>query len=292
MTRPSRRLLAFALSLATITLVAPRQARADDDVPLIVTAVSLVAVLIGTDIMFTAYTGGKVGRKEEPDQSWMIGQTVVAGAQSLALTGLTVGLSATDKKEEGYEMLAVPAAIWTTALTVFSAWSVGAPGETKVDARFGVSWLAGANLAFTATAVGALADGRYAPFYQSIPQTAIMAPQAVLTSIQAARDESGRPGWIALAAWSGVLTIHGVVSMVGRGVQAGDDDPPAEPPAPVLPTPPAAPIDPYYIDPAVPLPPAPPPSPAPVPAPSPVVIPAPVPGEAGVAPGLAVVGVF
>lgn len=273
--------------------IAPAEARADDDVAIAVTSVAVGSSLLAANIAFTAYTGGKVADRQEPSQSWMVAQTVVMGAETLAVNGLAVALGVIDDDEEGLELTPLPFAIWTGGLSIFSSWSLASPGGTDLQSRVGLSFLAATNLAFTSTAVGALADGEHAPYYVSIPEACLMAPQAVLTAVQASRDENGRAGWIALSAWSSVLTLHGVVSVIGRAMNHRSVQYSVETPPQPLPTPPAQPLDPYYIDPTAPVPVAPPPiAPRKPPATPPLVVPAPIPGGASLGPGLMMLGVF
>lgn len=287
--------IGVGLVAAALTwLAAPQRAHADDDVAIAVTSVSVGSSLLAANIAFTAYTAGKVADRQEPSQSWMIAQTVVTGAETLGVNGLAVALGVLDDDEEGLELAPLPFAIWTGGLTIFSTWSLARPGETDLQTRAGLSFLAATNLAFTSTAVGALADGEHAPYYISIPEACLMAPQAVLTAVQASRDDAGRPGWIALSAWSSLLTVHGVVSVIGRAMNHKPVEYNIEPPPQPLPTPPAQPLDPYYIDPTGPTPAAPPPPATPPnqPVPRPVVVPAPIPGGASLGPGLMMLGVF
>lgn len=273
-------------AFAATTLV-PATARADDETVVIVTVLTVGSALIGSDIAFTAYTGGKVGKKEEPAEGWMIAQSVLGNAQAVGLNVMCAYVAVEDKRNEGLALLPLLPAIWTGALGTFATWTL-ADRETRVDQRFMVSLLPAMNLAFTSSAIGYFAREDAAPYYISIPEATMMVPQAILTSIQAARDESGRPGWAALAAWSGVLSVHGIVSVIARAMDEGvdPDTTSADLPPAVQPTPPAQPGDPYYIDPAIPA------SPPAVPIPPPAVVPAPVPTDGGLAPGLQVLGMF
>lgn len=288
-----RPLAACAAAAALLVASVPQEARADDDAAVVITAVGLGAALIASDITFTAYTGGKVGRHEEPAEAWMVAQSVVTGAQTLALGGVSVFVGVEDDDEEGGALLPLVPGIWTGGLSIFSTWSLAAPAETAVDARLGVSFVAATNLMFTSAAIGSLAGKNgYTPYYISIPELTLMAPQSVLTAVQAARDESGRPGWAVLSAWSGVLTIHAVVAIVTRAQdQGGSDYPPPPEPAALPPSDPGT-TDPYYIDPTRPPPPELPPAPQSIPAPRPVLVPTPIAASKGVAPGLTLMGLF
>lgn len=292
----SRARLAAAASLVA-ALTATEQAHAEDDV-LVALGVVGAALLVGTDITFTAYSGGTAARVEEPDQAWMTAQSIVTTPQALAANVGMAALAAEDD-DEGYSVLAIPVVAWINSLSVYSTWTVGAPGKVAPDQRFGVSWLAGTNAAFTAAAVGAFVDERVSPLWMSIPEVGMMGAEAAFASVRAAQDEKYRGGWIALAAWSGVLTIHGVVSIIGdaSGWNSDNDIPMPEPIPPQPPPPP--PNDPLMVptpDPAAPGPAGPntpPPNrPEPPGPPPPLLVPAPVGEGDSVGPGVVLVGIF
>ncbi|MBL9021087.1 MAG: hypothetical protein JNL21_02755 [Myxococcales bacterium] len=288
--RPAgRRAVAAAALLAAVT--SAEAARADDDV-LVAFAVAGLALLGGTDVTFTAYSGGTAARVEEPDQAWMTAQSIITTPQALAANVGMAALAAEDD-DEGYSLLGVPVVAWLNSLSVYSTWSVGAPGKVAPDQRFGVSWLAGTNAAFTSTAIGALADERVSPLWISIPEVGLMGAEAAFTTVRAVQDEKWRGGWVALAAWSGVLTIHGLISIVGDASGWNRDDTP--PPIDIAPPPPPPPPpnDPLQVpfDPSAP-PATPPARPEPPGPPPPMLVPAPVGEGAGLGPGVAVVGMF
>lgn len=278
-----------ALALA-VTGLFPREARAEDQSEnfgyALLASGGLMAMV--ADIAFTAYSGAAVAELREPSQSWMIAQTAIGGTSALVLNGVGLGLAADDRREEGLELVTFPASIWTGGIAIFGGWSLAEPGETDVRARFALSFVAGTNLAFSTLAIGAHFDERPTPFYISVPQLALMAPECVLTAIQASEDPDNVAGWTALSVWSGVLTTHAVINLIVRGVEGGSPDvPPPTPPTSVPPPPP----DPYYIDPAgqpelaPPLPPVDEVKP-------PLVVPAAIPGGASLGPGFMMVGRF
>lgn len=288
----------FAVVSTLSALAAPRAAFAGDEEEIlaIVLGGSVAATAGASAIAFTAYSGGTAARLEEPDQSWMAAQAIAGGAEALVLNGVLIAVIAEDD-DEGVELLPLPFAIWTNSIATFGVWSVGAPGTVPTDARFGVSWFIGANTVFTTAAFAYAGNEKLAPIWMALPQVAASAPQAVFATIRAAQGEQySRPGWIALSAWSGLLTIHGTFSIIGAAAGWGDDDEPVYYPDIPPPPDPPRPPDPYYLDPVRPLdPPRPPPPPFPPgqEAPQPMLIPAPVPDAGGLlAPGLAVVGVF
>lgn len=282
--------LAASVAVACVAIGwAPREAHADDDV-LVAFAVVGVVLCAGADVTFTAYSSGVAARVEEPDQAWMTAQSIVTTPQAF---GGNIGMAAVaaEDDDEGFTLLALPVVAWVNTLSVYSTWAVGAPGVVSPDARWGVSWMAGTNAAFTAAAIGAAADERFSPLWISIPEVGLMGAEAAFATVRAVQDEDRRGGWIALAAWSGALTVHGVASIVAEAVGLNQKTPPhgiLPPPEPPPPPPP----DPLRVPEPVPDTPEPPARPQPDEPPPPVLVPAPVGDGAGIGPGLAVMGVF
>ncbi len=286
-----RRLASVGPALALAACLLPREARAEDQEEAFGTALaaSLGIMALAADIAFTSYTAVTVSELEEPAQSWMIAQTAVGGASALVMNGLGLGLAAEDRREEGYELATLPVSIWTGGIAVFGAWSLAEPAETDLRARLGLSFVAGANLAFTTLAIGAHFDERPTPFYIAIPELALMAPHCVLTAIKATEDEENGTAWAALSVWSGLLTTHAVINLVARAVD-GAAVPVPEPTPISTPAVPAVP-DPYYIDPGAPVEEVPPVPPVEEVRP-PLVVPAAIPGGASLGPGFMMVGRF
>jgi hypothetical protein len=276
--------------LSGAVCLAPREARAEDQSEVFGYASGAIfgAMAVVADIAFTAYSGASVAELKEPSQSWMIAQTAIGGASALFMNGLGLALAAEDHREEGYEAATLPISIWTGGIAIFGGWSLAEPGETDLRARFGLSFVASTNLAFTTLAIGTHFDERPTPFYISVPALALMAPECVLTAIQATEDPDNRAAWAALSVWSGLLSAHAVINLVARGVDGGSVPVPvAIPPTSVPPPPP----DPYYIEPGVPaevVPPAPPVDEVK----PPLVVPAAIPGGASLGPGFMMVGRF
>lgn len=269
----------------------PREARAEDQTEVFGYAIAGTFGIMATvaDVAFSAYSAVSVSDMKEPSQSWMIAQTAVGGASALVMNGLGLGLAAEDKREEGYELATFPISVWTGGLAIFGGWSLAEPSGSDLRTRFGLSFVAGTNLAFSTLAVGAHFDERATPFYISVPQLALMAPECVLTAIKAAEDSDHRAAWSGLAVWSGVLTAHAAINLVARGLQGSNDRP--DPFAAATPPPPPPPVDPYYIDPAAPLEVVPSAPPIEVVKP-PLVVPAAIPGGASLGPGIMMVGRF
>ncbi|MFO0550942.1 MAG: hypothetical protein U0271_21305 [Polyangiaceae bacterium] len=280
------RSLALVGSLAVTLAIAKPAHAGDPDALAAAGAIAGIIALVTTDVSFTVYTGGVVARLDEPDTGWMIGQATVTGAETAVASGFVAGLAGTDKVDPGLEVVPMPFAIWMGAMSTYSAWSLAQPGAVRSDLRFALSWVISTNMVFTCSAISELVDDGYAPLYLAVPEATLMASEAALTGYKAVTDEANRPQWIALSAWSGVLTVHAVVSLFGSGLRAERSQqkgaPPTAAPPPPTPTP-----DPYYQDPVQPLPPE-------QARPAAIVIPPPVvvPSSGSEAPGMSVVGIF
>jgi hypothetical protein len=282
-------LAASSTVAALLAATGPAHAGDEEDVILAAVGGSVAAGAAGSAIAFTAYSGGTAARNEEPTQGWMTAQTIVGSGEAVLANGFVVGLSA--EGDEGTELVAMPISIWTTALGTYGAWGLAAPESYTPSARFGVSWLVGANTTFTSAATGYAIKGKLAPLWTSIPEVAASGPQAVVAFIKSANDSKGRAGWIGLGVWSSLLTVHGTLSIIGSAAGWFPDDT-YYPPYPEPPPPEPPPPDPYYIDPVKPLESPPPPPPKQQDLPPPLIVPAPVPDAGGLAPGFAVMGVF
>jgi hypothetical protein len=233
-----------ALSLGALAAVAAaalpgREARADDSVPLIITAVTLVSATFGWDVAFTAYDASHAVDRVEPDFGWMVAQTAVVSPQTI-LGGVPMVLSQLD--DHGQEALLygipfLPASIWANAMATFSVWSMANP-SVEVDARFGVSWMIGANLTFSTGAVAsAFSDCRCTKPWFAVPTVLAGTGETIGSIYQAVNDEPHRNAWIGMAAWSGVLTLHGAGSLISWYVQKGKETPDYPYPAPYVPPP-------------------------------------------------------
>jgi len=289
--RHTAKLAALSTFALLVSFAGSAHAGDEEDVILAAIGGSVAAGAAGSAIAFTAYSGGTAARNEEPTQGWMTAQTIVGGGEAMLANGFVVGLSADG--DEGTELLAMPVSIWTTALGTYGAWGLGAPGSYAPDARFGVSWLVGANTTFTSAAFGYAIKGKLAPLWTSIPEIAASGPQAVVAFLKSANDPHGRAGWIGLGVWSSLLVVHGTMSVIGSGAGWFADEE-FYPPYPEPPYPEPPPPDPYYLDPVHPLDSVPPPAHVPPPQeiPPPLVVPTPVPDAGGLAPGFMVMGVF
>lgn len=242
--------VATLLGMLGALLSPPREARADEDTIVIITAVTLVSAAFGADVAFTAYDINKMKDNKEPDFKWMTAQTIVTSPQAV-LSHIPMVLGSVEKKDPELALLFLPAAMWGNQMATFGAWSMGSQ-SVKSGPRYGVSWLIGTNLPLTTGAISSIANDLHVSRpWLAIPEMALTAPQVVAGVYQGVHDKNNRPGWIAIAAWSGALFVHGTVSLVVSLTHKESDDPPPEPPLPpppLPPPPPPPPPPPFRLD--------------------------------------------
>jgi hypothetical protein len=212
-----RKLGLAGAACAALAIAAPaREARASDEGAVIVTVIVIAAAVVGTDIAFTAYDGGHVVDGKEVETSWMIGHAIVMPPQAI-LGYVPMILAQTEKDEKAaqiYGTVFIPITAWANSLTAFSLWSLGSQ-TIDVRTRFGVSWLIGTNLTLTSGLAGSLwSEHHYAKPWLSIPTIALAGAELAGTSFAATKDTTHRGEWIGLAAWSGTMTTHGLISLI------------------------------------------------------------------------------
>jgi hypothetical protein len=212
-----RKLGLMGAACAALALAAPaREARASDDGAIIVTVVVIAVAVVGADISFTAYDVGRAVDRKEVETPWMVGQTIVVSPQAI-LGHVPMILAQTEKEEEAakiYGTVFIPITAWANALSTFSIWSLG-DKSIDVGPRFGVSWLIGTNLTLTSGLAASLwSERHYAKPWLSIPTIALAGAELAGTAFAATKDATHRGEWIGLAAWSGTMTTHGIISLI------------------------------------------------------------------------------
>lgn len=230
--------LGGAATLVALALPA-HEARADDSVPLIITAVTLVSATFGWDVAFTAYDASHAVDNEEPDFGWMVAQTAVTSPQAV-LGGVPMVLS--QLEDEGQQAAyfgipLMPASIWGNQMASFAVWSMASP-SVDVDARYGVSWMIGANLTFSTGAIAsAFSECRCTKPWFAIPALLTTAGETIGSIYQSVKDVPHRNAWIGMSAWSGVIMLHSAGSLISYYVQQAKEKPGYPYPAPYTPPP-------------------------------------------------------
>ena len=292
--RPSR--IVFAAALVA-SFASAETARADDDsetsVVEILEGIGAAAAVIG-DVVFTSYDIGTAADNHQPDKGWMIAETSF-GVPETAGTYIYIIAKIQDPAFEKSAPLLIPITMAASSITTHGIWSI-ASDRLPPGPRLGASWLIGTDFAFTAISLSETLNGKLLPKPIALAEMLIMTPEAVVGGVAAAKDPTARGGWIAIAGWSGVLAVHGLVSFLAgvANVQPPVKAPPQRSLPPPDPEPPPAGGAPTIEEEAPPVEPAPAPSPPPRPFAGmrPVVVPAAITDGVAVVPGAVVVGVF
>lgn len=228
-------------------LLPASEARASDDVPLIILGVTLIGGAFGADVAFTAYDLGKAPNNKEPDLKWMTAQTIVTAPQAI-LGHVPMVFGAVEKNDSEIAALFLPASIWGNQMATFGAWSI-ASQRVRPGPRYGVSWLIGADLPLSTAALASFFnENGYGRPWLSVSELIICTPQVVLGTYEAVHEPGSRAGWVSIAAWSGALAVHGTVSLILHVTHKPESEP-VVPPPPPLPPPPPQPPPFYYNDP-------------------------------------------
>ncbi len=287
----TRARIAVGVTAASLALVAPRTARADDELLHVFEGIGVAGAIVG-DVVFTTYDVATASKGEQPEKGWMVAQTAVAAPETV-VAYIVIVADAESPDFEARAPLAIPLGVAASSLATHSIWSV-ATDRFPPAPRLGASWLIGTDLTFTALSLSETFNGKLLPKSLALVEGLVMAPEAAICAFEAVKDPSSRGGWIGLAGWSGVLATHGVISLLA-GVANVQPTPKA--PKPVRPPPEESPL-PERGGPDEPAAPEPAPEPPPPEAPpkqetrAPVVVPATLTDGFRVVPGALVVGAF
>ncbi len=234
-------------SLVALALVAgltcyPREARANHGGDGIL-ATALVVFLLA-DAGFLTYDTIVAAQNDHPATGACLAEAIVATPQVLLYTALVGDLGR--GRETG---IVASIATLPSFLAVHGVWGA-ATKKTDPGTLYGVSWAAGANLAFTLPAVSASTRGTLLDRTSGVLEMMATTPQIVVATTVATRESgSERAAWYALDGWAGVLFVHGAAStIVGQR-----EEEPATPPPPPVPVTPDTPIAPDAPTPSGPL---------------------------------------
>lgn len=210
-----RRPTVAALACAATLLAAPLSARADDaDAFAASMAGSATLALFVVDVGFLGYDLS-VSQDSHADSGVMTAQTIVAAPQAILLDALFAYGQVDDDDSAAFTLGAMVPAMWMNSMTTFGAWTLSSE-ELPGSDRLAASFLIGSSATFTTGAVTSLfRDDHLATPYLSIPEIAVQGAEAFGCFAWGAGDGAHRAEWLALGAWSTLLTAHGVVSVVG-----------------------------------------------------------------------------
>lgn len=179
---------------------------------------TLVGIGLGliTNVTFTIHDVWLIGKNERQGIGWGIAESALTLPQSAYMNyhlARKHRLSRTEKLMNTDKVVLFPA-IWSTQLLTHGVWSLisdrTAPGEL-----YGLSWAFGANLTFTSALLGGAVGKRWGGNILGAFEIVGTVPTIAVSVFRAVATEPPYQGaWIALAAWSGVLFGHGLVSTI------------------------------------------------------------------------------
>ena len=230
------RIFAAAATAAATTLLAPPAAAdflSSGAGATVVVVGGTLGALGAVDTMFLVNNLVDSAQGNRPDEGWATAEIVVASPQALGFNIALFALAAdNDDDNMGAMFLGVPFASLTTSLTMHGIW-VTSGDPVSADTMTGVSVLTGVAAAWTSAAAGRALRGGLFPRLLGATETALTTPGAALGVYKAVTDPSQRPLWSTLAAWNGLLWLHGVASLIANDTdEPGKNRPP--PPDPSL----------------------------------------------------------
>lgn len=205
---PTRQ-LSLALTAATLLATSPAHAGDEEEIALVAAAATVVAA----DVSFVVRNAVLAADGGDAQFEYALTQTLLATPQAVALNGAMVALMHDHDAPEAFLALHVPA-MMTTALAVHGMWTLASPDE---DQRFMflASTAIGVNTMWTSFALGTATSGRNrfedVPAVPGVYEILTTAPGIAVGVHQALETDRFREGWIAISAWSGLLTLHGLL---------------------------------------------------------------------------------
>lgn len=200
----------------------PSDARADDgplyalremfkDSPTL--AIVTTSVVVLADASFTTVIGIAATKNQEVGLGIAATEVAVATPQALGFALAPFFFDINQWETVETIGLLIPFQAWSAALTTHGIWSL-APDPVEQSGRVGVSFLVGANWAFTSTALACLSWGNGAPMGLAALEIGVSAPEAALAIERAVDDPEHAGEWGALAAWSLAILGHGIGSAI------------------------------------------------------------------------------
>lgn len=211
---------ACALSLASIALLSPSSARADNSGE--VAAATLLLAGGIADITFLAYDASVAGNNEMPSSKWALAELIV----TLPQTGILMGAAsafAIERREPEVTLGILPFVLLTGALTTHGAFRLM---SVDVDPKtlFWLSPAIGMNLTLTSVAITAMFGERRLVIPEvGVAEVVLTLPPLIGGLYALGLEDSSKVGWAALTGWSSALLIHGVASIIadrGRNYDA------------------------------------------------------------------------
>jgi len=189
--------------------------------------------VFGADLTAIIAASITASRRQPPDSSFLWTELVLATPQAIGF-GLAPFLYDTEKWTPlERDVLFLPLQTLTGALAVHASWSlaagnsgIGTTGAMTPAARLGVSFLIGANYAFTANALGtATVWVKWAPLDFAVTEIVYGGAETAFAIERAVVDKVHRAEWGTLSGWAAVICGHGIASAIG---DADDHSPKSE----------------------------------------------------------------
>lgn len=205
----------LAAAALTGTLLAASHAHAGDEEE--IGAGVAIASLAAVDISFSVRAAVLAANRGDAQFEYSLAQTIASVPQALVLNGAIMAFMDESDGPELFAALHVPATM-TTALSIHGLWSLASPDEDQAF-MFLASTAMGVNTMWTSVMLGtAFADrdrfddeGEIVGVYEVITT----APGIAIGAHQALETDRFQAGWIGIASWSGLMTLHGVLFATG-----------------------------------------------------------------------------
>lgn len=217
------RWLAGAAVAAVVGLGAP-EARAGDfaDLGTGLIVVGGVLVAFGTaDAVFVANDLVDLANGYAPDKGWALAEAIVSGPQTV---GFNIALFAFGHDEDddsaGAIFVGVPFTAMATSLSIHGIW-VSTGDQVPNSTLVGASVFSGTAMAWTSAALGRATRGGLFPRWIGAAEVALSSPGLAVGIYESLPGRLHQGIWAPVAAWNGLLWLHGVASMI-----ANDEGPP------------------------------------------------------------------
>lgn len=202
------------------------EARAGDGAAIgVATTLGVMAL---ADLSFAVYDLKAAADNHLPRDGFVIAETILTVPQTLLFNAALLGFATSKGFESDLATFlgTIPTA-GVTALTIHGIWAL--VEETAApDTLAGVSVLVGTNFSLSMSALGRGFTGRLHSRPVGVMEMVLSAPGVGVSIYESTIERPQRELWLGLAAWSGVLFVHGAISAF-RGM---DKDREPEPPSP------------------------------------------------------------
>ena len=208
----------FGAALIAAVAFTPSAARADDgplhalenmgNASVTITAVTVGSVVIA-DLAFSLIALRDAIRGQNSEDALYGVQLGISGLQAVGFLGAPFAFNIDNWGAGENLLMLLPAQALASTLTTHAIWSL-TPDPIDPASRLGASVMIGVNSAFTAIALGSLADERWV----SIAEVAHSCLSVGVSSERIANDLEHRKEWGLMLSWSILGLAHGVGSIL------------------------------------------------------------------------------